>query len=283
MATPRLYDDLAWLWPVLSPPGDYVGEAATIDALLAEHFGDGPRRLLELGVGGGHTLLHLLEVGAERSLAYGGWGGEHAGVAVDRSEAMLERCRALIPGVDARVGDMRDVRLGERFDAVLIHDAIDYLTTVQDVRRTLATVCEHLRPGGLAMIAPTYTVETFEPGDVAEDTPPLPAQGEFGHEAVAERGVQEVCYQTRLSAVAEHPATSADPTGCGTFAMTLTYRLTFIGGGVETIEDRHRCGLFARERWVSLMAEAGLSGGLVEEGAAGDGGAWALFVGTKGP
>ena len=31
-ATPRLYDDLAYLWPLLSPPEDYAAEAVAVIA-----------------------------------------------------------------------------------------------------------------------------------------------------------------------------------------------------------------------------------------------------------
>ncbi|MEM1445508.1 MAG: class I SAM-dependent methyltransferase [Planctomycetota bacterium] len=266
METPRLYDDLAWLWPVLSPPGDYVSEAATIDALLIERLGDGPKRILELGAGGGHTLVHLVAEGAERSVACGGWGGEHHGVAVDLSEAMLERCRALIPGIDARVGDMRTVRLNGTFDAVLIHDAVDYLRTEADVRQALQAVREHLAPGGLALIAPTYVAETFEAGDMAEDVPEPDA---FGRSVFEAHGVAEVSYTTRLSEV--------EPDG--TFAMTLTYRLAYADARAETHDDVHRCGLFPEASWLAWMAEAGLPAERYEQGAAGEGGAWTLFVG----
>ena len=77
----RLYHDLAWLWPHLSPPDHYVAEAAHLDALLTEHLGPGPHRILELGAGGGHTLVHLDP--------RGGRGGRHTTVAADLSAEML--------------------------------------------------------------------------------------------------------------------------------------------------------------------------------------------------
>ncbi|MEM1098636.1 MAG: class I SAM-dependent methyltransferase [Planctomycetota bacterium] len=266
METPRLYGDLAWLWPVLSPPGDYVAEAATIDTVLVSRLGDGPKRILELGAGGGHTLLHLLALGEERSIACGGFVGEHTGVAVDLSEAMLARCRDLIPGIDARVGDMRNVRLGERFDAVLIHDAVDYLLTEADVRQTLATVREHLRPDGLALIAPTYVAETFEAGDATED---VPVPDAYGSAVLAAHGVRSVSYATRLSPAEDE----------GTFAMTLTYDLEYVDGRSGRFVDEHRCGLFPEASWLTWMAECGLLAERWDEGAAGEGGAWTLFVG----
>ena len=45
----------------------------------------------------------------------------------------------LNPGVAHHVGDMRSVRLGETLDAVLVHDAIDYMTTEVELRAAFET------------------------------------------------------------------------------------------------------------------------------------------------
>ena len=127
---PRLYSDLAWLWPILSPPEHYEDEAETLRQLYAE-LGR-PRsplpRLLDLGAGGGHVLAQL--------------SGDFDCTASDLSPAMLELCARLVPGARRVVGDMRTLRLGELFDAVLIQDAVDYMRTAADVRSALAT-CSH--------------------------------------------------------------------------------------------------------------------------------------------
>ncbi len=258
MKTPRLYADLAWLWPYLSPPGDYVEEAALLNELIAERLGHGPKRILELGAGGGHTLVHLCEAGAEASRMVGGWDGIHEGVAVDLSEPMLANCRALIPGVETHLGDMRSVRLGKTFDAVLIHDAVDYLLSEDDIRQTLDTVAAHLEPGGLAFIAPTYTADTFVDGEVADDGTTI-------------EDAQAVTYFSYV-----HDPDPSDTT----FEMILLYLIRSPADAtplrrVEVVEDRHTCGLFSIARWLSLMGGAGFDASLVEQ----EGGAWSLFLG----
>ena len=57
---------------------------------------------------------------------------------------------------------MRTVRLGEQFDAVLIHDAIDYMTTEDDLRQAIETAYAHVRPGGIAVLVPDDVAESFE-------------------------------------------------------------------------------------------------------------------------
>src|SRR3712207_3840541 len=58
MAPFRFYEELAAWWPLISPPEDYVEEAAMIARLL-----DGAaapvHEVLELGSGGGHNAVHL--------------------------------------------------------------------------------------------------------------------------------------------------------------------------------------------------------------------------------
>ena len=147
-----MYGDLAHLWPLMSPPEHYAAEAVHWREALRAHLGSGRHQVLELGVGGGNNLSHLT--------------AEFDATAVDLSDAMLANSRRLNPSVTHHVGDMRSVRLGRTFDAVLIHDAISYLTSEDDLAATFATVATHLRPGGLLVCAPDWFRETFD-GPVA--------------------------------------------------------------------------------------------------------------------
>src|SRR5262245_16055239 len=109
MSEPRMYSDLAAWWPLLSPPSHYVEEAVFFWAILKQAR-PRPRSLLELGCGGGSLAANL-----KRHLAL---------TLVDLSPQMLAVCRATNPECETAQGDMRDVRLGRSFDAVLVHDAI---------------------------------------------------------------------------------------------------------------------------------------------------------------
>lgn len=144
----RLYGDLAWLWPVMSPPEDYAEEAAHWKNTLRELLGPGRHEILELGVGGGHNLSHLTS--------------EFNATAVDLSEQMLSLSKKLNPSATHLVGDMRTVRLDKKFKAVLIHDAISHITSEDDLRATFATAAAHLEPGGVFITTPDNIRETFK-------------------------------------------------------------------------------------------------------------------------
>ena len=116
----RMYDDFAHLWFLITPPEDYAEEAQHWRDALREKLGPGRHEILELGVGGGNNLSHLTN--------------DFQATAVDLSEKMLQNSMKLNPGVEHHVGDMRNIRLEKTFKAVLIHDAIGYMLTEDDLR-----------------------------------------------------------------------------------------------------------------------------------------------------
>ena len=135
MPLPDLYGELAPWFHLLTSPDqeDYGEEAALVLGLLREQV-DGPiETLLELGSGGGNMASHL-----KRDLRL---------TLTDLSPRMLEESRRINPEAEHLVGDMRTLRLGRTFDAVMIHDAISYLLTKEDLRAAFETAFVHLRPG----------------------------------------------------------------------------------------------------------------------------------------
>jgi trans-aconitate methyltransferase len=163
-SAPRMYTDLAPWWPLISPPDEYVEEAAE----AARHLRAAAipvRDVLELGSGGGNNAVHLSE-----------W---FTMTLVDLNAAMLEVSRALNPGCEHVVGDMRTVRLDRTFDAVFVHDAVCYLLTEDDVLACLVTAREHCRPGGIVVVVPDETAESWVPDTdhAAATTPTAAAPG----------------------------------------------------------------------------------------------------------
>ncbi|MET0553097.1 MAG: class I SAM-dependent methyltransferase, partial [Vicinamibacteria bacterium] len=143
----RLYGDLVPWYRLLDPPHDHTDEVAAFTRAIDGVIGTGPATLLELGAGAGHNASHL-----ERRFRC---------TLSDPSEPMAALSRALNPASEHVPGDMRTLRLGRTFDAVLVHDAVMYMTSAADLRLAAETAFVHTRPGGAAVFAPDCTRETF--------------------------------------------------------------------------------------------------------------------------
>src|SRR5580704_14694512 len=100
-----LYRELAPWWPVISPSVEYADDAAVIGGIFAA-TGRPVRSVLDLGCGGGHVALYLKD---GRSMTL-----------VDLSAQMLDVSQRLNPDCAHVQGDMRTIRLGCQFDAVLV-------------------------------------------------------------------------------------------------------------------------------------------------------------------
>lgn len=215
---PRLYRELASWWPLLSAPAEYAEEAAVYAATLTG-IGSAPLvDVLELGCGGGNNASHLKE--------------RFAMTLVDLSPAMLAVSRALNPECDHVVGDMRSVRLDQTFDAVFVHDAVEYLTSEADLDALAATIRTHLRPGGVALVVPDQTAEYFEPGT-----------DHGGHDGDG-RALRYLEWTW-----------DPDPTDT-TYIMDMVYALRE-GDEVEVVHDRHVLGTFPEPAWRHIFGSAG--------------------------
>jgi SAM-dependent methyltransferase len=177
---------------------------------------------------------------------------------VDLSAEMLAVSRRLNPGCAHLQGDMRTVRLGRTFDAVFVHDAVDYMTTEADLRRAVETAFVHCRPGGVAVFVPDHTVETFES-----------ASDHGGVDDETGRGARYLEW-------------TWDPDPADTWVQTeYAFVLRGADGSVQVAHESHRTGLFGRELWLRVLADAGFRPDAVTERTTEDRTPRELFVGHR--
>ena len=239
----RMYGELAHLYPLISQPAEYELEAGFWRDALRAKLGPGRHEILELGAGAGHNLSHLTK--------------DFEVTATDLSARMLEHCKQLNPQVPVYAGDMRSIRLGRTFKAVLIHDAINYMLTEADLRQTFQTAAAHLEPGGVLIVAPDRFRETFRGSRVS-------------HYTISDA-------RTELTTVEYH----WDPDPAGTAVEVLFLYLIRTREGLSVEQDRHVMGLFPLQTWLDLMREAGFTAGTFPYPVCGDGHP-GLLTGTLG-
>lgn len=238
----RFYGDLAVWWPLISPPEEYAEEAAFAAEVLGSAsipVGD----VLELGSGGGHNAVHL----------------KHRFVMtlVDLAEPMLAVSRVLNPECEHHHGDMRTVRLERDFDAVFVHDAVDYMVDEFDLRRAIDTAFVHCRPGGVALFMPDDTKETF-----------VPAADHGGSDGDG-RAVRYLEW-------------SWDPDPDDTSVSTeYVFLLRDADGSIDAVHETHRHGLFDRDTWLRLLSDGGFVAAALTEETTEDRQPREVFVGRR--
>jgi len=241
---PKLYDELASWWPLLSPPADYEEEAAFYGRTLAAACERPPLTLSELGSGGGNNASHLK--------------ARFEMVLVEPSAGMLAVSRALNPECKHVEGDMRTVRLRRQFDGVFVHDTVCYMTTESDLRMAFDTAFVHCKPWGAALFAPDFVRENFRPS--------TNHRGKDGQT----RGLRYLEWTW-----------DQDPSDT-TYVADYAYLLWTSDGTVRVEHDRHVEGLFRRADWLRLLSEAGFQARAVPfEHSELDPGSHEVFVATR--
>ena len=223
---PKLYGEFAPWYTLLTTPGDYEEEAAWYEQRLRAHAQRELRTVLELGCGAGANASFM-----KKSFEM---------VLVDLSAQMLSECRKLNPELELHEGDMRSVRLGRRFDAVFVHDAVSYLLDESDAKALAQTIAEHLDPGGVALICPDDLAENFSPG--------TDSGGSDGPDG---RGLRYLAWSR--PGEREH-----------TVETDYAMMLRDTDGSVRVIHDRHVTGRLSRELWCEALRGAGLEPEVIE-------------------
>jgi SAM-dependent methyltransferase len=225
----RIYSDLASWFHLLTHPSDYESEARFVADVIESTVEGEARTLLELGSGGGNNASHLKR--------------RFRCTLTDLSHEMLAVSRSLNPECEHVHGDMRDLRLGRTFDALLVHDAIVYMATEDDLRAAVTTAASHLRAGGVAVFLPDATLESF-----------VPSTAHGGHDGDDGRRLRYLEWT--------HPVEPGHTSAYVDFVLVLLEP----GREPEVVHERHSIGVFPEATWQRLLESAGLE--LVEPGIA---------------
>jgi len=217
----RLYHDLNWIWPIISPPEDYAEETELFSKVIKAHAKIEVKTLLHLGCGGGrndHTFRKYFDV-----------------TGVDISEDMLALAKELNPEVNYHCGDMRSLRLRRSFDSVTAPDSLNYMKTEEELHQTFLTAYEHLNPGGVFLTIAEESRERFKQNRTISST----------H---SQEDVQITFIENSFD---------PDPTDTH-FEMTFIY-LVRKRGKLEIYTDSHILGLFEIDMWHRLLRETGFN------------------------
>ncbi len=216
---------------------DYAQEAEHLHALVQPYKRSHGNMLLDVACG---TGAHIPFLQPFYQLA-----------GLDLDPAMLAIARQRYADVPFYQADMVDFSLDQHFDVVAcLFSSIGYVKTRSRLQQAIHTMSEHLVPGGLLMIEPWFTPDTFHPGYISAvfvDQPDLK--------------------------IARMNVTTVE----GTVSMLDFNYLVASTDGVDYFHERHELGLFTHQEYIAALEEQGLEVTHLADGLMGRG----LYVGIK--
>ena len=245
-STCRLYTDLAWLWPLWGDARNEYANYCRHVASLIRHCAQRPTStLLDVGCGGGKNILNLKESFRVTGL--------------DLSPTMLAQAKELNPECEFIQGDMRAFQLDRTFDAILMDDAISYMSRRADFEAAFGTAFRHLNIGGVLVATPDVTTETFQQNRTVATPATRSAAGDDLDVVFIEN--------------------TYDPDATDDHYETTIVYLIRDQGRLRMETDHWRMGLFSLDTWRTVLHEAGFA---VHEGQYTEGGEqYTMFACTK--
>ena len=217
---------------------DYGAEAEKLTAFMHQYRRSTGNRLLDVACGTGLHLSYLKQHFQVEGL--------------DLDEQLLAIARQRNPDVPLHQADMTDFNLGRTFDVVTcLFSSIGYVKTLANLSRAIQCMAQHLSAGGVLMIEPWFTPETWRPGTVHARFIDGP------HMKIARINTSFV--DGRLS------------------SMDMHY-LIGTPEGTEHYVERHELGLFTTEEMRHALTTCGLEVTYDETGLTGRG----LYIGQRG-
>lgn len=215
----KLYNDLAWLWPMWGDAAGYADYCRHVTELIRQHAKRQVNTLLDIGCGGGKNIVNLKQ--------------DFTVTGMDLSLVMLAQAKELNPECIFFQGDMRSFSHGQTFDAILMDDSISYMNCRKDFEAAFRTAYAHLKPGGVMVVTPDVTKESFQQNKTTT-TP-------------STRDALDVVFIENVY--------DPDPTD-DQYEATIIYLIRDLGQlRIET--DHWTLGIFSLDSWRTVLRETG--------------------------
>jgi SAM-dependent methyltransferase len=196
---------------------DFAAEADAVARVVQDRRPQA-RSLLDVACGTGEHLRRLAATFPEVA-------------GLELSGAMCAVAEAKLPSGAVHAGDMRSFALGRRFDAVcILTGSIGYARDTDELSATVRAMAAHLLPGGVVVIDPWWSPDTFLDGHIAHDV----VRDET-------RTVVRVSHSSRQDSAARHEA----------------HYLVADGAGVRHFTHVQMLTLFTRQDYLDALRSAG--------------------------
>jgi SAM-dependent methyltransferase len=213
-----MFSETAELYDEMYSFKDYTGEATMIRNIIAVER-PGARSILDVACG---TGTHAKELSASFHVD-----------GIDVQPEFVEAARAKVPGGRFLVQDMRSFNMGRRYDVVqCLFSSIGYLLNASDIVAALRCFHDHLTPGGVVLVEPWLTSDSYRTGQP--------------HMMVVDKPELKTC---RMN-VSERE---------GDVSVLRFHYLIGTKQGVRAAQECHRLAMVPREQMEQYFAAAGMA------------------------
>ena len=214
-----MYRDRARYYDSIYSWKKYDQESRELLDILKRNQKSGGNELLDVGCGTGEHLTLLSK--------------NYRCTGVDVNSGILGIARKKHPRIKFLKQDMRRLRVGKKFDAVVtLFSAIGYLTTRRDLKIAIRKMSDHLKTGGVLIIEPWLEPLTYKAG--------LPHIADYKSEDLCLARVNVSRRQGNIS------------------IMDMHWLVAEKGKDVSAFVDTHRMLLTAYEDILEIMRDADL-------------------------
>lgn len=132
---------------------DFAGEAARVAELVRER-NPGASSLLDVACGTGAHLEAFQDLFDRVE-------------GVELAPAMLDVAQKRLPDAELHLGDMRELRLPDRFDAITcLGNSVACVDSSEEMAESVSRMAAHLNPGGVLVVEPWWFPGNFIDGHV---------------------------------------------------------------------------------------------------------------------
>jgi ubiquinone/menaquinone biosynthesis C-methylase UbiE len=233
----EMYTRLAEYYDRVYATKDYAKEVERVNEIIQSHQRSSGVELLDVACGTGKHIEYLKN--------------NYHVTGLDISEEMLAIARKRNSDVRFVLGDMKHAKLKQKFDIITcLFESINYNITLEQLKMAFGNLAMHLKPGGVILIEPIFTRESFIEKHLSIDS------------------VDDSDMKIARVGLAREEK--------GHAVLELQYLIATQEGIVHHI-DTHRMGLFTRDSILDALRASGLASEVIDPGL----GRESLYIGVK--
>lgn len=235
---PDFYSRLAKYYDTMYEFIDYEKNVADLHAIIQKYKKSSGNRLLDVACGTGTHISYLKHM--------------YQTTGYDISAEMLEVARSKCSDIEFIQGNMITMMLDRKFDVIIcLFGSIGYLTNRNNLEKAIQAFSNHVVTGGLLVIEPIFTAETYR-----------------------DKSANILCLDLPEIKIARTNVTRRD----GDIAyLDFHFLVSTQENGTEHFIDPSPMSVFSRSTYLQLMEESGFSASFIEPGLSKEG----LFIGVK--